>query len=74
MVDLHGFRHKEFGFWLAGPAAVHTLLESVAVGLDTGDGIDAVVSATLRHEVLGIIQCWDELLAVDTEFHKITYR
>jgi hypothetical protein len=74
MVDLQGFRHKEFGFWLASATAVDTLLESVPKRLLARDWVGAVVSTASSHEMLGIILSWDEHFAVDTEFHKITYR
>jgi hypothetical protein len=74
IADLYGFRNEEESLRLTSASGVDTLLESVAEGLVTRDRVDAVVSTTLRHEMLGVIPCWDELLAVDAEFHKITYR
>jgi hypothetical protein len=74
MVDLQGFGHEEFGFRLTSASGVDTLLKSVAEGLVARDWVDAVVGTTLGHEMFGVIPCWDELLAVDAEFHKITYR
>jgi hypothetical protein len=74
MVDLQWFRHKEFGFWLARATAVDTLLESVPKRLLARDWVSAVVSTTLRQEMLGIIPMWDEVHTINTEFHTITYR
>jgi hypothetical protein len=74
IADLEGFRNEEESLRLTSASGVDTLLESVAEGLVTRDWVDAVVSTTLRHEMFRVIPCWDELLAVDAEFHKITYR
>jgi hypothetical protein len=74
MVDLHGFRDKEDGVGTADATGVDTLLKSVAEGLLARDWVGAVVGTASSHEMFGIILSWDEHFAVDTEFHKITYR
>jgi hypothetical protein len=71
---LLGLRDKEDGVGTADATGVDTLLESVAEGLLARDWVGAEVSTASSHKMLGVIPCWDELLAVDAKFHKITYR
>jgi hypothetical protein len=74
ITDLYVFRKEKDGICPTLACRVDTLLKSVAEGPLARDWVDAVVSTTLGHEMFGVIPCWDELLAVDAEFHKITCR